>query len=128
MDSGTPFSSIKYNDAIAKLQKEFDDRFADFKTHTAKFMEVNGNLDELGQFMRELPISFPEISRMLQRIMCLFGSTYLCEKLFSTINFNKSKFRAKITYEHLQAILRVSVASSLKPNVAELCRKRYKQE
>ena len=156
MDSGTRFSSIKYTDAIAKLQEEFDDRFVDFKTHTAtfqmfadpfsfnvedappvlqmelidlqcnselkaKFRDINGKTDKLGQFMRELPTNFPEISRMFKRIMCLFGSTYLCEKLFSTMNFNKSKYRAKLTDEHLQAILRVSVASALKPNVAELC-------
>ena len=36
MDSGTPFSS-KNTDAIAKLQKEFDHRFAVFKTHRAAF-------------------------------------------------------------------------------------------
>ncbi|KAL7825009.1 hypothetical protein SRHO_G00342210 [Serrasalmus rhombeus] len=65
--------------------------------------------------------SFPtQLSRMFKRTMCLFGSTYLCEKLFSTLNFNKSKYRSRLTDEHLQALLRVSTASSLKPNVARL--------
>ncbi|KAF7253569.1 Steryl-sulfatase, partial [Varanus komodoensis] len=40
------------------------------------------------------------------------------------MNFNKSKFRSKLTDEHLQAILRVSVAFSLKPNVAQLCKRK----
>lgn len=37
VDAGTPFSGEKYVDAILKLQKEFDHRFADFKTHRATF-------------------------------------------------------------------------------------------
>ncbi|XP_071059422.1 general transcription factor II-I repeat domain-containing protein 2A-like [Pseudochaenichthys georgianus] len=159
MDRGTAFSGEKYVDAIVKLQEEFDQRFADFKTHRAtfqmfadpfsfdvenvpgvlqmqlidrqcnselkaKFREVNGKADELGQFIRELPPSFPELSRMFKRTMCLFGSTYMCEQLFSTMNFNKSKYRSRLTDEHLQAILRVSTASSLKPHVAQLCERK----
>ena len=159
MDEGTLFTVEKYTDAIVKLQEEFDQRFADFKTHRAtfqifadpfsfdvqdapavlqmeltdlqcnselkaKFREVSGKVDKLGQFLRELPPTFPELCRMFKRTMCLFGSTYLCEKLFSTMNFNKSKYRSKLTDEHLQAILRVSTASSLKPNVAQLCERK----
>uniref|UniRef100_A0A8D2IX21 HAT C-terminal dimerisation domain-containing protein n=1 Tax=Varanus komodoensis TaxID=61221 RepID=A0A8D2IX21_VARKO len=90
----------------------------------AKFRKVSGKADKLGQLLRELPVTFPELSRMFKWTVCLFGSTYLCEKLFSTMNFNKSKFRSKLTDEHLQAILRVSVASSLKPNVAQLCKRK----
>uniref|UniRef100_A0AAQ4RGF6 HAT C-terminal dimerisation domain-containing protein n=1 Tax=Gasterosteus aculeatus aculeatus TaxID=481459 RepID=A0AAQ4RGF6_GASAC len=158
MDSGTTFSGEKYADTIGKLQEEFDQRFADFKTHRAtfqifadpfsfdvedappvlqmelidlqcntdlkaKFREVSGKT-VLGQFLRKLPPTFPELSRMFKRTMCLFGSTYLCEKLFSTMNFNKSKFRSRLKDEHLKAILRVSVASSLKPNVAQLCERK----
>ncbi|KAI3377191.1 hypothetical protein L3Q82_009102 [Scortum barcoo] len=159
VDAGTPFSGEKYVDAILELQKEFDHRFADFKTHRAtfqifvdpftfdvqdappvlqmelidlqcnsdlkaKFREVSGKADKLGQFLRELPPSFPELSQMFKRTMCLFGSTYLCEKFFSTLNFNKSKYRSRLTDDHLQAILRVSTASSLKPNVAQICEKK----
>lgn len=86
MDAGTPFSGEKYVNAIFNLQKEFDQRFADFKMHRAtfqffadpfffdvqdappvlqmelsdlqcnsdlkaKFREVNGKEDKLGQFL-----------------------------------------------------------------------------
>ena len=91
------------------------------------FREVSGEADKLGKFLRELPPNFPELSRMLKRTMCLFGSTYLCEKLFSTLNFNKSKYRSRLTNEHLQAVLRVSTASSLKANVARLCENKRSQ-
>ncbi|KAA8591113.1 hypothetical protein FQN60_002056 [Etheostoma spectabile] len=48
------------------------------------FRKVSGNADKLGQFLRELhPPSLS--SPGFQGTMCLFGSTYLCEKLFSTM-------------------------------------------
>jgi len=85
------------------------------------FREVSREADKLGKFLRELPPNFPELSLMFKQTMCLFGSTYWCEKLFSTLHFNKSKYRSRLTNEHLQAVLRVSTASSLKANVARLC-------
>ncbi|KAM6943949.1 general transcription factor II-I repeat domain-containing protein 2A [Lycodopsis pacificus] len=117
-----PFS-FDVQDAPPVLQMELIDLQCNSELK-AKFREVSGIADKLGQFVRELPSTFPELSRMFKRTMCLFGSTYLCEKLFSTMNFNKSKYRSKLTDEHLQAILRVSTASSLKPNVAELCERK----
>ncbi|XP_037129559.1 general transcription factor II-I repeat domain-containing protein 2A-like [Syngnathus acus] len=117
-----PFS-FDVEDAPPVLQMEL----IDLQCNTdlkAKFREVSGKTVELGQFLRKLPPTFPELSRMFKRTMCLFGSTYLCEKLFSTMNFNKSKFRSRLKDEHLKAILRVSVASSLKPNVAQLCERK----
>ena len=89
--------------------------------------EESGEADKLGTFLRELPPNFPELSRMFKRTMCLFGSTYLCETLFSTLNFNKSKYRSRLTNEHLQAVLRVSTASSRKANVARLCENKPSQ-
>ena len=117
-----PFS-FDVQDAPPVLQMELIDLQCN-SVLKAKFREVSGKEDKLGQFLRELNPSFPELSRMFKRTMCLFGSTYLCEKLFSTLNFNKSKYRSRLTDDHLQAILRVSTASSLKPNVAQLCERK----
>lgn len=117
-----PFS-FDVQDASPVLQMELIDLQCN-SALKAKVREVSGEADKLGQFLRELNPSFPQLSRMFKRTMCLFGSTYLCEKLFSTLNFNKSKYRSRLTDEHLQALLRVSTASSLKPNVARLCEKK----
>ena len=86
-----------------------------------KFREVSGKAAKLEQFLRELTPNFPRFSKVLKRVMSLFGSIYLCESLFSNLNFNESKYRSRLTDYHLEAILRVSTASSLKPNVAQLC-------
>ncbi|XP_042589393.1 general transcription factor II-I repeat domain-containing protein 2-like [Cyprinus carpio] len=117
-----PFS-FDVQDAPPVLQMELIDLQCNSELKV-KFREVSGNTDKLGQFLRELPPTFPDLSRMFKRTMCLFGSTYLCEKLFSTMNFNKSKYRSRLTDKHLQAILRVSTVSSLKPNVSQLCERK----
>lgn len=57
------------------------------------------------------------------RTICLFGSTCLCEKLVSTMTFNKSKYRSRLSDVHLQATLRFSTATSLSTNVAQLSEK-----
>ncbi|KAA8587860.1 hypothetical protein FQN60_016722 [Etheostoma spectabile] len=112
---GAPSMTGRKNGLVALVQ---------IKLETENVEEVSGNADKLGQFLRELPPTFPELSRMFKRTMCLFGSTYLCEKLFSTRNFNESKYRSRITDGHLQAILRVSTVSSLMPNGSQLCERK----
>ncbi|XP_069792252.1 LOW QUALITY PROTEIN: general transcription factor II-I repeat domain-containing protein 2-like [Narcine bancroftii] len=81
-----PFS-FDVQDAPPLLQVELIDLQCNSELKT-KFREVSGKADKLGQFLRELPPpSFPELSRMFKRTLCLFWSTYLCEKLVSTLNF-----------------------------------------
>lgn len=80
--------------------------------------EAQGKADKTGEFLRELLPSFPELSRVLSRVMCLFGCTYMCEELFSTMNFNKSKYRTRLTDAHLKAVL---TAVSIRVNMAQLC-------
>ncbi|KAA0714572.1 General transcription factor II-I repeat domain-containing protein 2 [Triplophysa tibetana] len=86
-----------------------------------KFRDAKGNADKTAQFLRELPPRCPELSKVLSRLLCLFGSTYLCEKLFFTMNFNKCKFRSRLSDAHLEAVLRVSTMNSIRENVAQLC-------
>lgn len=45
--------------------------------------------------------NFPHLKRHAQRILVLFGSTYVCEQTFSVMKFNKSKHRSSITDDHL---------------------------
>ncbi len=86
-----------------------------------KLREAQGNADNTAQFLRELLPCFPEMSKVFSRLMCLFGSTYLSEKLFSTMNFNKCKFRSRLNDAHLEAVLRVSTVNSIRADVAQLC-------
>ncbi|KAM3859884.1 general transcription factor II-I repeat domain-containing protein 2A-like [Diretmus argenteus] len=59
--------------------------------------------------------NFPHLRRHAQRILVLFGSTYVCEQTFSVMKFNKSKHRSSITDEHLLAVLRIAT-SDIQPD------------
>ncbi|XP_067096949.1 general transcription factor II-I repeat domain-containing protein 2-like [Osmerus mordax] len=122
MDVGTPFSGVptytKYADAIVKLQEEFDHRFADFKTQRATFQIF------ADPFSFDVQDASPVLQMELIDLQCNSELKAKFRELFSTMNFNKSKYRSKLTDEHLQAILRVSTASSLKPNLAQLCERK----
>ncbi|XP_066515342.1 general transcription factor II-I repeat domain-containing protein 2A-like [Hoplias malabaricus] len=118
MDAGTPFSGEKYVDAILMLQEEFDHRFADFKTHRAAFQIF---ADPFSFDVQDAP---PVLQMELIDLQCNSELRAKFRELFSTLNFNKSKYRSRLTDEHLQALLRVSTASSLKPNVARLCKRK----
>ncbi|KAM9848068.1 general transcription factor II-I repeat domain-containing protein 2A-like [Aulostomus maculatus] len=117
VDAGTSFSGEKYVDAIVKLQEEFDHRFADFKTHRATFQIF---ADPFSFDVQDAP---PVLQVELIDLQCNSELKSKFRQLFSTLNFNKSKYRSRITDDHLQAILRVST-SSLKPNVAQLCERK----
>lgn len=40
---------------------------------------------------------FPNLRRMAQNMLALFGSTYVCEQTFSLMNINKARHRSKLT-------------------------------
>ena len=44
---------------------------------------------------------------MPPKMASLFGITYICEKTFSVMNFNKSKWRTALTNQHFQSILEI---------------------
>lgn len=53
------------------------------------------------------------------RILCMFGSSYICEQMFSRMIINKSKHRSRLTDEHLQAIPKISTPD-LTPNIDDI--------
>ncbi|KAF1374389.1 hypothetical protein PFLUV_G00228590 [Perca fluviatilis] len=54
--------------------------------------------------------NFPNMRRHAQKMLVLFGSTYICEQTFSTMNFTKSRYRSSLTDDHLSAVLRISTS------------------
>ena len=51
---------------------------------------------------------FPEIRKMAQKMLVLFGSTYICEQTFSLVNFNESNHRSQLSDAHLKSILTIA--------------------
>lgn len=54
---------------------------------------------------------YPLLKETFQRLNSCFGSTYLCESGFSTMNLLKSKFRSRITNEHLNDCMNLAITS-----------------
>ena len=54
------------------------------------------------------------------KILCLFGTTYLCEQAFSVMNINKSKVRNRLTHGHLNDVMKIATAQKLSPDMDKL--------
>ena len=61
----------------------------------------------LDKFYSSVPtLTIPALQhKHASRMASLFGSTYICERTFSVMNFNKSKWRTALTDENFQFIL-----------------------
>lgn len=62
---------------------------------------------------------FPNLSREALKMVSMFGSTYICEQVFSQMKLHKSSLRTRLTDQHLHAILRVGT-TSLEPEIQKL--------
>ncbi|KAL7859442.1 hypothetical protein SRHO_G00145890 [Serrasalmus rhombeus] len=71
-----------------------------------------------------IPAAMPQLRLHAARTLCMFGGTYLCEKLFSVMKTNKTAHRSRLTDERLQSILRVSTTRDLTPNINKLVAKK----
>jgi hypothetical protein len=54
---------------------------------------------------------FPNIKGLATKMSTVFGSTYICEQTFSIMKLIKSKFRTRMTNDHLHHCLRISVTN-----------------
>jgi hAT family dimerisation domain. len=64
---------------------------------------------------------YPELKKAACRIISILGTTYLCESLYSTLKFVKSKHRSVLTNQHQKKLLR-NAATNYSPNFKELSR------
>ncbi|XP_064080582.1 general transcription factor II-I repeat domain-containing protein 2B-like [Macrobrachium nipponense] len=62
---------------------------------------------------------YPKLSAHTRKMMAVFGSTYICEQLFSKMNLVKNKYRSVLPDEPLECTLRVAT-SSIQPDIDEL--------
>jgi len=62
---------------------------------------------------------FPELHSLAFKLVCRFGSTYICEKSFSRMTFIKNKYRTKLTNSHLKNVMLI-FSTKLQPNYEEI--------
>lgn len=70
----------------------------------AKFQDV-----AIQDFYRLLPPGLmPQFQLHAAHVLSMFGSTYLCEQMFSIMNLNKNKHRSSLTDDNLHAVLQIA--------------------
>lgn len=109
----TPFT-VKSSDVPADLQLEIIDLQCDV-TLKDKFASVG-----LDTFYQCLLPGYPKLTVLAAKILCMFGTTYLCEQVFSLMNLNKTKLRSQLTHKHLNDILKLAATQDVMPDIDAL--------
>lgn len=57
------------------------------------------------EFWKSVPMEkYPNVKRASLKILSMFGSTYVCESVFSTLKQVKSKHRSVLTDRHMKEL------------------------
>ena len=67
---------------------------------------------------------YPNVKQAALNILKMFGSTYVCESVFSTLKHVKSKHRSVLTDTHVKELLRVAT-TEYKPDLKKIAQ--YKE-
>ncbi|XP_059849459.1 general transcription factor II-I repeat domain-containing protein 2A-like [Hypanus sabinus] len=67
-----------------------------------------------------IPDIYVNIKKYALGVLSIFGSTYVCEQVFSNMNFIKNKHRACLTGDSLRSCVKMKV-TSYSPDVQMLC-------
>src|SRR5258705_8603557 len=87
--------------------------------YTQTITAASGGPD-LISFWECLPVSkYPNLKRFAKRYICRFGTTYVCEQTFSSMNLIKNKHRTRLTDQHLGNLLRLG-STNMRPRIKEL--------
>ncbi|KAI6647823.1 hypothetical protein LOD99_8410 [Oopsacas minuta] len=70
---------------------------------------------------------FPELRKHATKFCCIFGSTFICEQLFSKMKSTKSITRTRLTDDHLNDVLRITTTVSI-PNFETLSKQRKQHQ
>ena len=60
---------------------------------------------DIAKAYQSLPQRYSRLKDYAAHWLGMFGSTYRCEKLFSTMKYAKNKYRSRLTDDHLYDIL-----------------------
>lgn len=67
-----------------------------------------------------IPDTYMNMKKYAFGVLSIFGSTYLCEQVFSSMNYIKSKYRSRLTDDSLQSCVKIKV-TSYSPNIEKIC-------
>jgi len=112
----------KFENLITDLQKQVLENISDNKKKAFEQRTDNIILKEWDS----LPDTFNTMKKLANALLTMFGSTYVCETLFSSMNFIKSTQRNRLGNELTAACLKV-MNSKYDPNIQELSENKQQQ-
>ena len=74
-----------------------------------------------------IPDTYKNMKKYVFGVRLIFGSTYACEQLFSTMSYIKNKHRSHLTDDSLQSCVKMKV-TSYSPDLQTLCTEVQKQK
>lgn len=90
--------------------------------------KAQNSSDDFTDFWKLVPKDdFPAITDLALQFLSSFGSTYVCEKVFSSLTYVKNKYRTSLTEQHISDLLLLST-SDLKPNIKKLLQQKQCQK
>ncbi|MBN3282827.1 SCND3 protein, partial [Polyodon spathula] len=101
----TTYKWNRHASALKQLQELFGCRSEQFKSEQASFKFFSDPFSAL-------------------KLVSLFGSSYICEQVFSIINLINSHLRTGLTGDNMYAMLRVA-STSLEPNSQKLVSQKH---
>ena len=76
------------------------------------------------EFWKSVPMKkYPNIKWAALKVLSMFGSTYICESVLSTLNHMKSRHRSVQTDTHVKELLRVAT-TEYKPDLKKIIKKK----
>lgn len=107
--------TVDINTVPADIQLEL----IDLKCDTA--LKIWFDTTDIVKFYSRVSLErFPRLHARAAKIISMFGSTYSCEQLFSVMKLNKSRLHGQLTDSHLNAILRLSCAKTITPDISRI--------
>uniref|UniRef100_G3N7N2 DUF4371 domain-containing protein n=1 Tax=Gasterosteus aculeatus TaxID=69293 RepID=G3N7N2_GASAC len=136
--TGITADMSRYKDKITELLREFEQRFQVFgelETEFAIFrspftvkaadLPINIQLEiidlqcdqdlkdkfassDLDTFYRYILPGYPKLIALAAKVLSIFGTTYLCEQVFSVMNITKTKLRSRLTRKYLNDVLKLA--------------------
>lgn len=110
----------KFEDLISAVEGKLCERCADNVDHTVKIENVILNVSD------SLPNNFISMKKLVIALLTMFGSTYSCENLFSSMNFVKSCNRNRLDRELTAKCVKL-MNTKYKPNIKKLSENKEQQ-
>ena len=112
----SPFT-VNISDLPVNIQLEIIDLQCDLDLEN-KFTMVG-----LNTFYQYLLPWYPQLTAIAAKVLCMFGTTYLCEQVFSVMSINKTKC-SRFTHKHLNDIQKLAATQDLMPDIDALMKEK----